>query len=85
VVGSLVLATWLAAAESNDQSPTSAPQPAVSIQLSISVQEFDPAKPTGAIRCVVTNRTERAIEIADRYDGEQIALVESTHRWPLRL
>lgn len=85
VVGSLVFAPWLAAAEPDDHSPPSASQPAANLQLSISVQQFDPAKLGGEIRCVVTNRTDRKIEVADRYDGERIALVESTHRWPLRL
>ena len=84
MVGLLVLAPWLAAAESSDGSPPSAARPAVSIQLSISVQEFDPAKPTGEIRCIVSNRTDRAIEIADRYDGDQVALIGDSHRWPLR-
>jgi hypothetical protein len=81
----LVLAPWIAAAEPSSPSPPSAPQPAICLQLSISVQQFDPAKPTGAIRCVVTNRTDRAIEIAERYDGKQIALIGHSHRWPLRL
>jgi hypothetical protein len=81
----LVLAPWLAATEPIDQSPPSAAQPAIDIELSISVREFDPAKPTGEIRCVVTNRTDQAIGIADRYDGDQIALIGDSHRWPLRL
>jgi hypothetical protein len=85
MVGVLVLVPWVAAAEPSSQSPPSTPQPAISVQLSISVPEFNPAQPKGAIRCVVTNRTARAIEIAGRYDGKQIALIDPSHRWPLRL
>ncbi len=81
----LALTTWNAPAQPSSQSPPSAPQPAVCVQLSISVQHFDPAKPKGEIRCVVTNRTDRAIEVADRYDGIHIALIAPSHRWPLRL
>ncbi len=85
MVGVLVLKLWVAAAEPSSQSPPSAPQPAISVQLSISVPEFNPAQSKGAIRCVFTNRTARAIEIASRYDGKQIALIDPSHRWPLRL
>ncbi len=84
MVGVLVIAPWVAAAEPSSQSPPSAPQPAISVQLSISVPEFNPALPKGAIRCVVTNRTARAIEIAGRYDGKQIGLIAPSHRWPPR-
>lgn len=85
IVVASALTTWIAAAEPSSQSTPSAPRPAICIQLAISVQQFDPAKPTGAIRCVVTNRTDRPIEVADRYDGIHIALIAPSHRWPLRL
>ncbi len=85
MVALLVLVPWVAAAKPSSQSPLPTPQPAVCVQLSISVPEFNPAQPKGAIRCVVTNRTARAIEIASRYDGKQIGLIAPSHRWPLRL
>ncbi|HEV3259877.1 MAG TPA: hypothetical protein VG013_23620 [Gemmataceae bacterium] len=56
----------------------------VSVALSLSVDEYDPSRPSKAVmKCVVRNGTTEAIQVPASYDGKLLRL-ESTSRLVLK-
>jgi len=85
ILATVLFAATVTASEPKVKTPPSGAKPQVVVQLSISVDEFDPAEPKGTVKCIVRNGLEKAVEIPERYDSHRITLIGQSHRFPLRL
>lgn len=57
----------------------------IELKLSFSVAELDRSDTSSNVRCVISNESGETIRIPAEYDGRLIALVSTSHRFPLRL
>ena len=55
----------------------------VVLQLTFTVKEYDPAKPSGSLTCTVVNQSPKPIKIPTRYNGIELVLFGQGqgHRW----
>jgi hypothetical protein len=73
VLAVLAVAPRAAAAPAPEEKP--GPAEGVSIELSLSVTEFDPYTPSkGVVRCVLHNNGKQAVQAPAAYDGRTVVL-----------
>ena len=55
----------------------------VVLQLTFTLKEYDPAKPSGSLTCTVGNQSPKPIKIPTRYNGIELVLFGQGqgHRW----